>query len=1019
MHYHLSFFIVLSFLFLLALGGIIFYYRYIKVKHTRERFAFVGLSTFAGFLIMSIGSLWIQNPMIDLANAILENMGIISPTSQTLNQGATLMVLFFCNGLLAMLILMLHRNWDGVKSERQAAIKEGTLHANIWKDISMGYKDIRGEINIKKHQAAIPKERLITVNLEEDTRPWQEKVKTLLNLKDQQYDIRATQWYEEYKIYITGYGEENNYIIIYCGEAVPTAVELRNIATFTSLQHKHYYKLLIVCPHFQKGTPKDDLYGFITDYYSEADLLDKLISTNTYKRYLEDFFERKQENSDRSLNAFYVPISASLMKLEKEKLEKHKPIPNIESEILNWAKNEHTLEGQHLAIMGEYGQGKTVLSHKIALEMIKDRESYQRIPIIINLRARAPRLEQPLDILGVWANRFGAKAEALWEWHRAGRLLLILEGFDEMDLVGDTEMLFDHFRQLWQLAKTPKAKILITGRQNLFANDSERRKALGIHSDPSLRPAVKAFYLEKMNKDQIKAALRAIPKKTSDEILATLAKSPADGSFVELLSRPSSLYQLSTVWDAELAAKKERLNSAMVIGAFIQKNYHRQESKNTTILTANERDYFMQGIALSIMLESGYTNQIKDEKLKHIINKLWAIFPATLAPYEDMTRAQANKQKNLKERLKTNLHAVDAIIKDVRSAGILVQDLSGRDLFRFAHKSYMEYLISAFYSSFLLQPTYDKNTLLKVNWIAKALNFTPNKMEYSPDITRFMAELISAKVERKDNYGKPIEAKKLEKLVFDSIFTSTLERIFPSLIGWINVHNALKYSMILSLMAMGLGFIYLWGFRHPILGLGAAGLQLLWIGIIAYYQFFNDEKIKITKSKYQYKAQLYQECLKIMQIKCKRFSTAYLYFVDVNLVEKPLAFRQFVLSIIAIILFVSGFLINFIAFEFEIAIAFAFAIAFAIAIAGAGAIAIAFAFAGAGAFAIVGAVAVAVAVAIAGAGAVAVAGAIAGAGAGAIAIAGAIAFAIAGAIAGALYSNLKKSWEALKEEVEI
>ena len=137
---------------------------------------------------------------------------------------------------------------------------------------------------------------------------------------------------------------------------------------------------------------------------------------------------------------------------------------------------------EHLAIMGEYGQGKTVLAHKLVREILNRPEEFDRIPILISLRGRSPRNESGLDILSKWAAQYDVPPRALEELHRAGKLLLILDGFDEMDLVGDTQLLRDHFSRIWGLAKYPNSRIIVTGRQNLFTDDSERRAAIGIHN---------------------------------------------------------------------------------------------------------------------------------------------------------------------------------------------------------------------------------------------------------------------------------------------------------------------------------------------------------------------------------------------------------------------------------------------------------------------------------------------------------------------------------------------------------
>ena len=598
----------------------------------------------------------------------------------------------------------------------------------------------------------------------------------------------------------------------------------------------------------------------------ESELLDNLISLGHYKDFIKDYFEENVlENSELTMVDMYVPLGGHTVKIENGKLNKDEALESTEAYILNWAKDKKRLQSEQLAILGEYGQGKTVLMHKIVYEMLQAPEQYPRIPILIELRGLSPRTDNEFGIFGHWANRFKAKAEALWELHRAGKLLLILDGFDEMDLVGDTEMLFNHFSQLWALARVPNAQIIIAGRPNLFADDEQRRMALGIQEARTQLPYAKAIYLDKLRDEQIDQVLRHAKAETKTGILNALQQASENSSFAEIITRPSTLFQLSTVWDVELAQKQERLNSATVIGSFINKTYDRQQSKGDHVLTSFERSYFMLGIATGMMLDNGYTNQVKHRDLQKMVEQLWANYPPKLPPYADAMQGHRTLDF-LPERMKDNQNALESILKDVRAGGILVQDISGRDVFKFAHKSYLEYLVSAFFSGFTLQSDHDRPLLMMVNAIAKTFRFSDAKLKGSPDVEQFTAELIAARMELKDAQGNLLSVVgneiQYEKGLFKLLILKSYPwsgRIYPRTKIWLSLHPDIPWFLRIGILAIFCGvshFVFKDQVWANIFVWINSFLCLVWVGILFKYKF-KKQSLVFKRANYLSKLRLY------------------------------------------------------------------------------------------------------------------------------------------------------------------
>ena len=82
---------------------------------------------------------------------------------------------------------------------------------------------------------------------------------------------------------------------------------------------------------------------------------------------------------------------------------------------------------KQLALLGEYGQGKCVLSLRLAYQILNGQIKSDRIPIIIELLGRyVKQYSDTREILYSWANRFNIAPKALLKLHYAGKLLLIL-----------------------------------------------------------------------------------------------------------------------------------------------------------------------------------------------------------------------------------------------------------------------------------------------------------------------------------------------------------------------------------------------------------------------------------------------------------------------------------------------------------------------------------------------------------------------------------------------------------------
>jgi hypothetical protein len=421
---------------------------------------------------------------------------------------------------------------------------------------------------------------------------------------------------------------------------------------------------------------------------TEQRLLEKLVNFTDYRNEIRKrVCNQRLLESDLTLNEVYVYPQGSLPDSDSQ-------IEDIEAYLSQWLTEPGR---RHLALLGEYGQGKSTVSLLFTYHLLSAGDPLPaRIPLLIDLRGMSPRNLTPLQLLGAWASPYNINPQALLQLHRAGRTLLIFEGFDEMALIGDADMRLKHFKTLWDFAY-PESKIVISGRPNFFLDDEEMRAALGIDRPGTNKPYTEILRLAPFTRAQIQHALRNHKDRVREQIGAVATQNPR---FLDLVSRPSLLHVVAVLWEKEnLSQKVDQLTSAYVMERFIRHSYLRQgvkqdESPEFMALTTPEREYFMKGVA-AYMAAHNLPNQINNTQLNDLIDKLIDAMPETVSTRADV--ASGESRRPLQSRLQdtTEQHGREHVKTDVRSCGILVDDPAAPGTFRFGHKSFMEYLVAA------------------------------------------------------------------------------------------------------------------------------------------------------------------------------------------------------------------------------------------------------------------------------------------------------------------------------------
>jgi hypothetical protein len=708
-----------------------FYYWWKKDHHTRERFAFFGFFALLGFGAMYLASLSLNMSVLGGVLAIvLRTLGLTTqPPSPLTPMEAVLSGLLFGGLIYAYLKVFTH--WNGQKSLAQHEQEQNRETANVLRDVALL---LSRDTESRKKRAVYQgdAESQTTVLEKPDSLAWHERARQLWLLRNRAYRFEETYdpacncWLGEEK-------HTGALALLACYHQAPSAETLAALVDYAGKIAAHQARsatVEIILALKDADPAREESYpGYVLKYTSEAVLLENLVDFSDYFADLRDRVERDRlVDSDLTLEKTYTP---SCYLLEKDGVAQPE---TLEDHVFAWL-DDH--QRRQLAVLGEYGQGKSTASLLLSYHLIQ--RAAPRIPILLELRGKTLRSMTEPELLATWAYRYRIDVQALLHLHLAGRLLLIFEGFDEIDLSGDTEARISHFRTLWRL-NHENAKILITGRPNFFLDSLELKRALGTAEQTC------TLYLAPFDLPQIDHSLRHVDADTRREILALAER---DKKFREVVARPSLLYIVAVLWRREQLSQRQHINSAVVIDLFIRQTLRRQQAKHDQrpfmILNSAERHYFMTGIA-AYMAAKHLPNQISRTRLEAAVLRLVEAIPDAVSQSVSTVSDEEARPLRSEARLAWQHRRAEVLHKiqtDVRSCGLLVSDLSKDGAFKFAHKSYMELLqaqvINQGFSA-------DKMEQRSGRSIANTWKLTIADIQGSNEAIGFLAELLKQRL---------------------------------------------------------------------------------------------------------------------------------------------------------------------------------------------------------------------------------------------------------------------------------
>jgi hypothetical protein len=396
--------------------------------------------------------------------------------------------------------------------------------------------------------------------------------------------------------------------------------------------------------------------------------LAEFLETMVWKNYFDELEILVKNNK---IHERYVDLACFRQEMDKEGKEvRREEHPSLDNYIDSWLNERGKV---HFSLLGEFGTGKTWFCRHYAyrqLECYKKDPVKQRLPLLITLRdfTKAFTAEQLVNdaLLVKYKLPFMGNAyEVFKEMNRQGKLLLILDGFDEMARKVDYQTVVDNF---WELANLvdDNSKVLLTSRTEYFRWAKETEKILGgeekgratIRLSP---PRFEVFNLEPFNDEQIRQVIVNCMGKEKGE--KTAARILRNNTLLEMARKPVLIELLLAAMEDVNPEILE--NQALVYLYATNKLLLRNIDTKRTFTSTADKLFFLCELAWEM---------ISCQELK--------------VHYKDIPlRIQSYFGDKVKDS-----HQLDHWDFDLRSQTLLHRDAAGN--YEFAHKSLAEYFVA-------------------------------------------------------------------------------------------------------------------------------------------------------------------------------------------------------------------------------------------------------------------------------------------------------------------------------------
>lgn len=321
-------------------------------------------------------------------------------------------------------------------------------------------------------------------------------------------------------------------------------------------------------------------------------------------------------------------------------------------------------------VLGDFGRGKTFLLRELARTLPQQLAGV--MPVLVELRSleKAPSLDELLAQHLVRENVESFNVTKLQYMIRSGRLALLFDGFDELELRVGFDNAADYLNTLLR-AVTGNAKVVLTSRTQHFQSTAQIRTALG--AQVAVISASRVAELADFADEQI---LRFLAKHYGQDMGAAQARFELLEDVRDLLGLSRNPRMLSFIADLD----EQRLRDVQA--------EHGQIS--AAELYRELVDFWLLGEADRHRHRSGRPSLDDKERLAActaLALRLWETTALTI-PVADLAAEVSGTLTRLAERG----YSADQAAHTVGSGTLLVRTPEGE--FTFLHQSVMEWLVA-------------------------------------------------------------------------------------------------------------------------------------------------------------------------------------------------------------------------------------------------------------------------------------------------------------------------------------
>ena len=519
-------------------------------------------------------------------------------------------------------------------------------------------------------------------------------------------------WRDTHNLWIGGIHVESNTIpeplclLIFDGPPTEEQVRLRLESAkpvFTNPTSVHFFGAFPATKRPDAILSEVTWNGTSVRLASSRQLIFDSLDLRYYAReLLRKFQQTKAGGTEATLSSSYVELNAS----SQRRSDDTRPLCDILEE---W---EAESSSRHLAVTGEFGQGKSTAMLKYCADwaegFLTNSDCNRRVPLLIELRGHSPAETDPLSLISAWSARYGLLGEQVLNLIKSGEAVVVFEGFDELRNSGRAYDRHQHFNALWRFAY-PNTKIVFTGRPNFLLDQHEQNRTLrSSHTDGSVGEAfTETWRLEKLSEDQIGLACREFSPTVKAGIQAAIA---SNRDFLEIMSRPSMLPVVATIWGEieDLRQSGSDITGALLIERYLQAIYMRKEREleqdrvshdspsgsRYLVLPKPVREFLTVSVAWRMAGLRGQ-NTISRNEIRNMVGEMYEeLFRLRWSAGVSPEIAEGLVQFEQRMSDDTLADRVDAITSEICSAGLLVPDPAGGSTnLQFPHKQFYEYLI--------------------------------------------------------------------------------------------------------------------------------------------------------------------------------------------------------------------------------------------------------------------------------------------------------------------------------------